>query len=260
MQTPLFESKQGFRAYGVVVASYLPEGACHNSSTVYLAEPGGTFRVVLQQAPELLPDDNLYDGNGIGNIEWSPSGSRFLVEISQWTWGTDGDAYTKYILINAADASVRELSIPAAIRRYFAQPCARLIESKGWLDDGRRITIELMPAQDVDEDGAPDPTPSFLRALQAQFPLVSTLVQIADGRRLECSGERPPLSLIGSYLSSIQAHSECRVGPQVCCNFLCSRLIDTDLVSQQRWVVRLETASNVGPVERQGRLSQSNSS
>jgi hypothetical protein len=56
MPTPVFGSKQGFRSYGVVVASRSPEGVCKNTTTVYLAEPAGTFRVALQQQSERLPD------------------------------------------------------------------------------------------------------------------------------------------------------------------------------------------------------------
>jgi hypothetical protein len=159
MQTPVFDSKQGFRAYGMVVASRSLEGTCKNTSTVYLAEPAGTFRVALRQTPELLPDGSVYDGNGIESIQWSPSGTRALIQVSQWTWGTDSTWNTKYILLTPAEGSARELPIPAAIQRYFAQPCARLVSSMGWLDDGR-ISIELMPVKDVDEEGVADPTPS----------------------------------------------------------------------------------------------------
>ena len=159
MQTPVFISKQGFRAYGVVVARHSLEGSCKNISTVYVAEPAGTFEIAFQQTPELLPDGSVYDGNGIETIRWSPSGTRTLIEVSQWTWGTDSTWNTKYILLTPDEGSARELPIPAAIQRHFAQPCARLVRSKGWLDDGR-ISIELMPVKDVDEQGVADATPS----------------------------------------------------------------------------------------------------
>lgn len=159
MQTPVFDSKQGFRAYGVVVASYSPEGACKNTSTIYLAEPGGRFRVALQQTPELLPDGSVYDGNGIEAIRWSPSGTRLLVAVSQWTWGTDSTWNTKYLLLTPSNVGARELPIMAAIQRYFAKPCTRLDRSRGWLDD-TRIDIEVNPYKDEYEGGAADPTPS----------------------------------------------------------------------------------------------------
>ncbi len=172
MPTPVFDSKQGFRAYGVVLASHSAEGACKNSSTVYFAQPAGTFRVALQQTPEPLPDGSVYDGNGIKSIQWSPSGTRLLIEVSQWTWGTDSDWNTKYILLTP-EGDVRELPIMAAIQKHFAQPCVWLDRSKGWLDDAR-IDIELNPAKDVDEEGVAGPTPSCIGTpTQFSFDVVS---------------------------------------------------------------------------------------
>lgn len=159
MQTPVFDSKQGFRAYGVVIASRSPEGSCKNTSTVYFAEPAGTFRVALQQQSERQPDGSAYDGNGIENIEWSPAGTRLLIEVSQWTWGTDSTWNTKYSLVNPVTGEVRELPITAAIEKHFANPCAWVVSSKGWLDDGR-IDIELKPNMEVDEEVNAGPTPS----------------------------------------------------------------------------------------------------
>jgi hypothetical protein len=159
LQTPVFESKQAFKAYGLVFASYSPEGACKSISTVYLAEPAGTFRVVRQQTEELLADGTVYDGNGIQNIQWSPSGTRLLIEISQWTWGTDAGSNTKYILVGTSGDGGRELPVVSAIQRYFAQPCVMLVSSKGWLDDAH-IGIEINSDKDVDEEGRRGPTRS----------------------------------------------------------------------------------------------------
>ena len=147
------------KAYGVVVASRSPEGACTNTTTVYFAEPASTFRVAFQQQPERLPDGSVYDGNGVENIQWSPAGTRLLIEVSQWTWGTDSAWNTKYILISPATGEVQEVPIAAVIQKYFAKPCAWLDSSKGWLDDGR-IDIELKPYKDLDEEGELGPTPS----------------------------------------------------------------------------------------------------
>jgi len=159
MPTPVFDSKQGFKAYGVVIARRSPEGACTNTSTIYFAEPTGAFRVAFQQPSERLPDGSVYDGNGIENIRWSPSGSRLLIDVSQWTWGTDSTWNTKYILVTIATGEARELPIANAIQKHFGKPCAWLASSKEWLDDGG-IEIELQPYKDVDEEGAPGPTPS----------------------------------------------------------------------------------------------------
>lgn len=162
MPTPVFHSKQGFRAYGVVVANLSPEGVCKNTSTVYLADPSRSFRVAFQQTPEPLPDGTVYDGNGIERIQWSPSGTRLLIGVSQWTWGTDSTWNKKYIVLTGSEGSAKELPIKDAIRKYFAQPCAWLSSSKGWLDD-TRIDIEINPYKDVDEEGAPGPTRSCVQ-------------------------------------------------------------------------------------------------
>ena len=159
MSTPAVNSKQGFKAYGVVVARRSPEGACTNTTTIYFSEPGGTFRVALQQQSERLPDGSVYDGNGIERIEWSPAGTRLLVQLSQWTRGTDSTWNTKYILVTPAVGEVRELPIAAVIQKHFGKPCAWLVSSKAWLDDAR-IDMELKPYKDVDEEGTPGPTPS----------------------------------------------------------------------------------------------------
>jgi hypothetical protein len=173
LQTPVFDSKQGFKAYGLVVASYLPEGICKNTSTVYLAEPAGTFRVALQQTQELLPNGSVYDGNGIETLQWSPSGTRLLIEMSQWTWGTDAGSYTKYILVTASGDRARELPIVSAIEGYFAQPCVRLVSSKGWLDD-THIGIEINSDKDADEEAKLGTTrPCFGTTTQFSFDIDS---------------------------------------------------------------------------------------
>lgn len=160
--TPMVDSKQGFRAYGVVIASRSREGSCKNTSAVYFAEPAGTFRVALQQQSERLPDGSVYDGNGIEDIEWSPAGTHLLIEVTQWTWGTDSTWKTKYIIVNPVTGEVRDLPITPAIEKHFAKPCAWLVSSAGWLDDGR-IDIELKPYKEVDEEGDVGPTPSCVR-------------------------------------------------------------------------------------------------
>ena len=169
LPTPVFDSQQGFRAYGVVVASQFPKGGCENTTTVYLADPGRTFRVVFQQRAERLPDGSVYDGNGIINLLWSPSGTRLLIEVSQWTWGTDSTWNTKYVLFTSETGEVTELPITAAIQRHFSKPCGWMDSSEGWLDD-EQIAIELKPSPDVDEEGDVGPTPSCVdKATQFSF-------------------------------------------------------------------------------------------
>jgi hypothetical protein len=156
-----------------VIANRSPEGVCKNTTSVYLAGPEGTVRVAFQQQADRLPGGSVYDGNGIVNILWSPAGTRLLVEVSQWTWGTDSTWNTKYILINPATGQVNELPIAATIQKHFPKSCAWLDSSNGWLDD-QRISVELKPNPDSDEEGNSGPTPSCVeKATRFRFDVDS---------------------------------------------------------------------------------------
>ncbi len=153
VRTPTFKSAQGRRAYGVVSANVSSSAGCRNSTSIYIADRGGAFRVAFRQQPEPLPDGTVYDGNGIEAIRWSPSGQRLLVEVSQWTWGTDSSWFTKFVLIAPDRRGFRELPVLGTLAKQFRKECVRQVTSKGWLDE-RRIAIEIGPAKDVpDEDG-----------------------------------------------------------------------------------------------------------
>ena len=162
LRTPIFESRQGSKAYGVVTAEHTSNG-CQNTATLYIADPGEEgFRAVLQQKPEALPDGTVYDGDGIEAIRWSPSGKRILLEVSQWIWGTDSGWNIKYFVLPSDGRSARELPIRDAVATYFSRSCVREIASKQWLDD-TRFEIEVRPAKDLDEEGMAGPTPSCVQ-------------------------------------------------------------------------------------------------
>jgi hypothetical protein len=82
-----------------------------------------------------------------------------LIEVSQWTWGTDSTWNTKYILVTPGTGEVRELPIMTAIQKHFAKTCAWRDSSKGWSDEAR-IEIGIEAAKDVDEEGLLNRTPS----------------------------------------------------------------------------------------------------
>jgi hypothetical protein len=115
----------------------------------------------------------VYDGNGVEAIRWSPSGQRILVEVSQWTWGTDFGWNTKYVLMTPNEPGARELPVVDTLDRQFAQPCVREVTSKGWRDDAR-IEIEVNPVKDVDEEGLAGPVPSCVqKPTRFSFDVVS---------------------------------------------------------------------------------------
>jgi len=156
-QTPLFVAKDNTRAYGVVVAEY-DSGACTNMSSIYIAEPQRHFTLLFKQVAEPLPDGTVYDGNGIQAIRWSPSGKRLLIEISQWTWGTDFGFNIKYMLLNRDGKALRQIMPEEAIWNRFTGPCQASIASRGWTDD-THIEFEVAPSQTYDVEGVPDPEP-----------------------------------------------------------------------------------------------------
>jgi len=158
VRTPTFKSVRG-TVYAVVTAEHSQQYSCENNTAVYIAGRGRKLRLAFQQKPERLPDGTVYDGNGVEAIRWSPSGNRMVVEVSQWTWGTDFGWNTKYIVVSPATEAATEIPVLRDIAQQFPQECVRNVISKGWRDN-THIAVEVGPAKDVDEEGLPGPTPS----------------------------------------------------------------------------------------------------
>ena len=157
IKTPIFASADGSRAYGIVRAEH-HSFSCENISRIYLANAHGPFRVLFRQGEEKLPNGMVYDGNGVEAIRWSPSGTRLLLEVSQWTWGTDSTWNTKYILFTKGHPEPQQLSPEETIWQQFPQPCQMTIESLGWTDD-THVAFSVSPSREYDEEGTPLPTP-----------------------------------------------------------------------------------------------------
>ena len=158
VRTPTFKSVRG-TVYAVVTAERSQQYSCENNTAVYISGRDRKRRLVFQQKPERLPDGTVYDGNGVEAIRWSPSGDRIVVEVSQWTWGTDFGWNTKYIVLSPATDAATEIPVLSDIAQQFPQECVRNVVSKGWRDN-THIAVEVGPAKDVDEEGLPGPTPS----------------------------------------------------------------------------------------------------
>ena len=136
-QTPLVKSSTGNVAYGEVRAEALRAGSCQNSTTVYRAESSGSFRPILRQGVERLPDGSVYDGNGVAYLDWSPSGEKLMVVLFQWTYGTDGGGNYKYFLIEEGDHSAKLIFPERAIGEHFQRLCSAVTRFKGWIDNQR---------------------------------------------------------------------------------------------------------------------------
>src|SRR5438067_11123480 len=70
MKSPVFTSKTGNRAYGIVSAK-LEGRSCPVTSKVYVSRSLGEFQVVLEQGPE-QSETTSFPGSGIQNLRWSP--------------------------------------------------------------------------------------------------------------------------------------------------------------------------------------------
>src|SRR5207302_7691183 len=148
--------------YGEVNAELLRGGGCHNNTTVYMAKTNGSFRPILRQGVEGLPDGTIYDGNGVAYLNWSPSGRSLLVVLFQWTKGTDDGGNYKYFLIEEDDNSAKLIFPEHAIWEQFKRPCLALIKFDGWIDN-QRIGLEVRPFVATDEEGKRDPTPACIK-------------------------------------------------------------------------------------------------
>ncbi len=162
LQTPIFESKKGGRAFGIASAQIVAGQGCQNETMLYVAEPHNSFRLVFQQGPERNPDSSIFDGNGIGTIRWSPAGRRVLAEISQWIWASDSGVSTKYVLFTSGDRNAKQISPDEALRRQFKQPCGMDLHTTAWIDDDH-IELVVTPFTWIDVEGLTDPTPSCVK-------------------------------------------------------------------------------------------------
>ena len=154
VQTHMFASKTGERAFAVVVAESIG-GSRQNTASLYVTERHGSPQLVFRQQSETAPDGSTYDGNGVEAIRWSPSGKRLLAEISQWNYGSDSGVNAKYVLFTHGDHAAIPISPTEAVSKQFKRPCVVGTKSIGWLDDDR-IEVEASPIVQEDEEGICD--------------------------------------------------------------------------------------------------------
>jgi hypothetical protein len=157
MKTPVFTSKLGDRAYGIVIARLVGTD-CKYGSTIYLSKGMGEYQVIFKQEAEQNPDTTWFEGSGVQNLRWSPDGENLLVEIFQWKNGSDAAGRTKYLIFNRDhSSSVKEIGPEELVYNWFHKDCSPLMESTGWIDE-THIGIQVKPFTLTDEEGKPDKT------------------------------------------------------------------------------------------------------
>jgi hypothetical protein len=105
------------------------------------------FRVVLELKPSV---EAL--GNGIGLIDWSPSGHRLLVAQGLWQYGSDaGETVTRIYDGDTAKLSVDGF-VEEAFRRKFGRKCVGVFQPVSFSRQGGAV-IKAEPYFDAGEDG-----------------------------------------------------------------------------------------------------------
>jgi hypothetical protein len=173
IKTPVFTSKQGRDVFGVVTAKLVSAGGCRNTTILYVASSHDSPRPIWRQATERLPDTSVLDGNGIREIQWSPSGTRALIVLSQWIWGSDTGLVNKYIVFTSTERGAKQISPEHAIWERFKQPCTTSIDTIGWIDD-KHIQLLAKPFEDFDEEGGRTSVPScVITPLRLSFDVIT---------------------------------------------------------------------------------------
>lgn len=119
------------------------EGTCQNVSRLFVRE-GETARVVFTQRPGW----EGRSGNALDLIDWSPDGSRLLLELHTWTYPTDPP--DPLVLVWDARTRQAEAIDLEALSGGSAPDCAYRLAARGFDDDGWAV-IDLLP-DDVAEN------------------------------------------------------------------------------------------------------------
>jgi hypothetical protein len=139
-RTPVFESKQGFRAYGEVKIAVTGED-CENTTTLYVASGAGQeFKAAYTASGS--------DGNGIRLVGWSPDGSKLLAEVTFWEYETDRGFGHVPLIYETAIGKAKE--VPAAVgalSNHFGRECEFEMAVAGWRSD-QQLLIRVSKTPD----------------------------------------------------------------------------------------------------------------
>jgi hypothetical protein len=125
----------GRRAYAEVIATATEwsDGArdCRNLSRLYVAEPGGDYRMAFEQNPGAEGQT----GNSIELLDWSPDGERLLIELMLWTYPTDV-VNPLIVVYDARTSMVRELPIYPLLKEKYPGKCFVELRALGFTPEG----------------------------------------------------------------------------------------------------------------------------
>ncbi|MGH9457285.1 MAG: hypothetical protein ACRD2J_06540 [Thermoanaerobaculia bacterium] len=118
------------------------EGTCQNVSRLWIDE-NGAARVAFTQRPGW----EGRNGNALDLVDWSPDGSRLVLELHTWTYPTD-PADPVLLVWDAATNATEQLLLAPEVHASFGDDCAFRFRGRGFDESGWAI-VEVLPREDA---------------------------------------------------------------------------------------------------------------
>jgi len=144
MKSHTVTSRSHWRAYATVDAN-ANNGACQNTTRLYIASPGHNFAAVLTISPA-----GTQNGNGIRVVGWSPTGEQLLLETTSWAYNSDATPDVA-VLIYDTRKGVQKPDVIKGLLEYFGSRCAFGYSVVGWQSE-RSIVLRVRPFREALDD------------------------------------------------------------------------------------------------------------
>lgn len=142
VQTSIVKSKFGARAFAVVSVEH-----CQATAMLYVARPGESFRLVRQV------DGKNLEGNGVGDMFWSPSQQLLAVDFTHWSYASDASIDHELAIYDVQSESLKELPLSDSGVKLAWGDCDGELSLAGWLDEKHlRLHMVRYPFVGDDQD------------------------------------------------------------------------------------------------------------
>jgi hypothetical protein len=134
-RSPMLVAPAGDRAAWVEIEAQAlrvngDEGTCQNVSRLWIREAGVSHVAFVQK-----PGWEGRNGNAIDLIDWSPDGSRLLLELHTWTYPTDPVDPT-LLVWDSATRTLDQVDAGARLTDRFGSDCRFRLRGEGFAPDG----------------------------------------------------------------------------------------------------------------------------
>jgi hypothetical protein len=137
-------------AYAEAKARLGLQGACTNTSAVFVRQSGGAFELVFFQAPIEEPTGEDF-GNGVKLIDWSKDGAMLLFDVLRWNYASDAGPFDDLWIYHATDGALQKVPFDR-ISRTFGAGCNISFEPLGFSAAGE-VVMRFSAQQGHDVDG-----------------------------------------------------------------------------------------------------------